>query len=546
VTLESTGNFQVGIVLSSADQDGSESLIQVLVTGVPNGLTVDGLSIGGTQVGVAHQLDSGKWVIEVTQSQLAQFQASVQGGDVQAQLSFTAGSALSGQAHATIGIEVFSQDAGASNVSNASVQYELQADLTGGGQPGQAVQLDFARNPDFTGQEDTAFTLDQLFQATISDNPSGQDVAFTLSLKLPAGATIVQDGHTLTAIKVGGDGAEELWLISGTAKTTEELQALLSEVVVTPPADLNDHFGGMQIDATMAGHVVSTGEQTVVKVHDTLPLAPETDGVSTAVVLSAADADGSPTGDRPKEGSDIAIQIDIARGVDGPSLLNGTLTIKLTEGDGFSGGKLFYGTTELVQQADGSYQLPLDAATQLALLTGSSTSIVGLHYQPDAAQKYVNGSLEVEVTVQSKEQNAPDWTSSQGWADSNGDSGTVVVEQINNGFEFTNVGSNTPTRTVTSAPSRAAKTRPVPASSRWISRASCWTPTAPSRSTPPSWKTCPMASWCTTRTPTVRWCRPSTPAPAGASRSMVASCRSSASRRPRTGAARWKTWHCVC
>ena len=444
VTLESTGNFQVGIVLSSADQDGSESLIQVLVTGVPNGLTVDGLSIGGTQVGVAHQLDSGKWVIEVTQSQLAQFQASVQGGDVQAQLSFTAGSALSGQAHATIGIEVFSQDAGASNVSNASVQYELQADLTGGGQPGQAVQLDFARNPDFTGKEDTAFTLDQLFQATISDNPSGQDVAFTLSLKLPAGATIVQDGHTLTAIKVGGDGAEELWLISGTAKTTEELQALLSEVVVTPPADLNDHFGGMQIDATMAGHVVSTGEQTVVKVHDTLPLAPETDGVSTAVVLSAADADGSPTGDRPKEGSDIAIQIDIARGVDGPSLLNGTLTIKLTEGDGFSGGKLFYGTTELVQQADGSYQLPLDAATQQALLTGSSTSIVGLHYQPDAAQKYVNGSLEVEVTVQSKEQNAPDWTSSQGWADSNGDSGTVVVEQINNGFEFTNVGSNTP------------------------------------------------------------------------------------------------------
>jgi hypothetical protein len=128
------------------------------------------------------------------------------------------------------------------------------------------------------------------------------------SASLPAGATIVQDGHTLTAIKVGGDGAEELWLISGTAKTTEELQALLSEVVVTPPADLNDHFGGMQIDATMAGHVVSTGEQTVVKVHDTLPLAPETDGVSTAVVLSAADADGSPTGDRPKEGSDIAIQ----------------------------------------------------------------------------------------------------------------------------------------------------------------------------------------------------------------------------------------------
>ena len=444
VTLESTGNFQVGIVLSSADQDGSESLIQVLVTGVPNGLTVDGLSIGGTQVGVAHQLDSGKWVIEVTQSQLAQFQASVHGGDVQAQLSFTAGSALSGQAHATIGIEVFSQDAGASNVSNASVQYELQADFTGGGQPGQAAQLDFERNPDFTGQEDTAFTLDQLFQATISDNPSGQDVAFTLSLKLPAGATIVQDGHTLTATKVGGDGAEELWLISGTAKTTEELQALLSKVEVTPPADLNDHFGGMQIDATMAGHVVSTGEQTVVKVHDTLPLAPETDGVSTAVVLSAADADGSPTGDRPKEGSDIAIQIDIARGVDGPSLLNGTLTIKLTEGDGFSGGKLFYGTTELVQQADGSYQLPLDAATQQALLTGTSTSIVGLHYQPDAAQKYVNGSLEVEVIVQSKEEDAPEWTSSQGWADSNGDSGTVVVEQINNGFEFTNVGSNTP------------------------------------------------------------------------------------------------------
>jgi len=444
VTLESTGNFQVGIVLSSADQDGSESLIQVLVTGVPNGLTVDGLSIGGTQLGVAHQLDSGKWVIEVTQSQLAQFQASVHGGDVQAQLSFTAGSAMSGQAHATIGIEVFSQDAGASNVSHASVQYELQADFTGGGQPGQPVQLDFERNPDFTGKEDTAFTLDQLFQATISDNPSGQDVAFTLSLKLPAGATIVQDGHTLTATKVGGDGAEELWLISGTAKTTEELQALLSEVVVTPPADLNDHFGGMQIDATMAGHVVSTGEQTVVKVHDTLPLAPETDGVSTAVVLSAADADGSPTGDRPKEGSDIAIQIDIARGVDGPSLLNGTLTIKLTEGDGFSGGKLFYGSTELVQQADGSYQLPLDAATQQALLTGTSTSIVGLHYQPDTAQKYVNGSLEVEVIVQSKEQNAPDWTSSQGWADSNGDSGTVVVEQINNGFEFTNVGSNTP------------------------------------------------------------------------------------------------------
>jgi hypothetical protein len=446
VTLGSAGSFQVGVVLNSPDQDGSESLIQVLVTNVPNGLTVNGLIIDGVPVGAVHQLGSGKWLVDVTPSQLAQFNAAVNHGAINAKLSFTAGTSLSGHADATIGIQVISHDKGADNLSSASTQYELKTDYTGGntgGEPGTPVQLDFAQNPNFVGKEDTVFTLDKLFDAAISHNPNGQDVAFTLSLKLPAGATITQDGHTLTATKVG-DGTEELWLISGTAKTTAELEALLSKVVVTPPDNLNDHFGGMPIDATFAGHVQSTGKQTVVKVNDKVDLTPETDGVSAAVSLSAADGQGAPTGEHPKEGSDIAIQVDLSRGVDGPSLLNGTMVIKLTEGGGFSGGKLFYGNTELTPESDGSYKLTLDEATQKALLDGSSTSITGLHYQPADGQKYVNGSLKVEVSVQSKEAHAPEWNTSEGWVDSAGNSGTVVTDQINNSFEFTHVGSNDP------------------------------------------------------------------------------------------------------
>nr|WP_207388749.1 immunoglobulin-like domain-containing protein [Stutzerimonas kirkiae] len=445
VTLQSSGKFNVGIELSTADVDGSEAFTQVIVTGVPNGLLVNGLSIDGTSVGVARQLDDGKWLIEVAQSQLSKFVEATNNGAIDAQVSFTAGSELAADIGATIGIQVFSHDTGASNLASDTTQYRFNtaSDYQGGTGVGANVSLTFAQDDSFTATEDTPFTLDQLFDAGIGNNLDGQDVNFTLSLKLPAGAVITQDGNALTATRVG-DGSEELWLISGTASTTEELQALLSKVVVTPPANLNDNFGGLNVDATLAGSVSATGQQTVVKVPAVLPITPATDGVSVGVTLSAADATGAATSGKPVEGSDIAITVDIGRGVDGPSQLGETLSIRLTEGDGFSGGKLYYGNSELTQESDGSYTLVLDQATREALLSSGDTSIGGLRYQPADGQKYVDGSLKVEVSVESQEQGSEDWNTAQGWASSEGDSGAVVVDKINNSFEFTAVGSNDP------------------------------------------------------------------------------------------------------
>ncbi|QLF94319.1 retention module-containing protein [Pseudomonas sp. ABC1] len=443
VTLESTGKFNVGIELSTADIDGSEAFTQVIITGVPDGLLVNGLTIDGQDVGVARQLDDGKWLIEVTQSQLSHFVSTVDGGAINAQVSFTAGSELVADVSGTVSIEVFSRDTGASGLESDTAQFQFKTgpNYVGGG-VGSDISLTFEQDKTFTASEDKPFTLDQLFNAEIGNNPAGLDVNFTLSLKLPAGAVITQDGNALTATKIG-DGAEELWLISGTAKSTEELEALLKLVEVTPPQNLNDHFGGLDVDATFAGNVPSTGEQTVVKVPANLPITPETDGVAVTVALSAADAAGAPTSGKPVEGSDVAISINIGRGVDGPSVLGDSITIKLTEGDGFSGGTLYHNGVALVAEADGSYILPLDQATQDALMTGTSTSIPGLTYKPAAGQQYVSGSLKVEVAVQSQEEGSPKWNTSEGWASSEGDSGAVVLEKVNNGFEFTIVGDNT-------------------------------------------------------------------------------------------------------
>lgn len=432
-TLTQNGQISVDITLAKQpdesagtgpDHDGSEQFTQVVISGVPDGMLVDGLNVGGQPVGSVTFLGDGKWVISIPQDQYPAFTGTGIAGSVQ----FSAGNHLSGNlVNHPITITVVTQDSGAADTAVDSETLLLSTDFTGGGDPEPTVDVTFARNPDFAGTEDAPFALSEAFTGTVS----GSDTHFTVVLTLPPGAQVSSGGQALTPTLIGG---QEVWVISGHGDQAA-LDAFLDNIQVTPPANLNDNIGSFEIDATLAAHL-DNGSQAEVSLEDVVvPLAPVTDPAVIEVVFSAADIDGNPTSDPAQEGRDVAITLNVTSPLDGPTTLGDKLYVKFEEGNGLSGGVLKdAGGNPLTLQTIGADEVPGLAAGQYYVIglgdNATAPHTVDLIYTPHEDQAYQDGTLTVDAWVQNQELAAENSALGSGAA-------IGELQGVNNGYDIT-------------------------------------------------------------------------------------------------------------
>lgn len=406
-----------------SDYDGSERFTQIIVDGVPEGMLLTGASLGAAdnQVKVENVvfLGNGQWLISIPDSAAARFTS-----DIEAQLHFRAGDHLSTDDY-PLGITVVTQDTGATDTEIAEQSLQVNATFAGDGEgePPAVVTVDFNKNPDFKGTEDTPFTLDQAFSAVIDQG----DTSFALILELPAGATVTQDGDKLVPARIDG---KDVWIITGKGDQGA-LDDFLESIQITPPGDLNDNTGGLNIDATLTAYL-DNGSQSEGNVVDSIPLTPVTDGAVIDITFSAADDDGQPTEDKAQDGRDIAISLDVRDGVDSDSEFGDSVYIQMTEKNGLQGGALVGPDGEplaTVTVQEGNDQGLPPGTYYVAPLPEGETS-VDVRYVPAEGQTYQAGDITIDAWVQSKEKDASDWETANS-------SATGERAAVNNGYDLT-------------------------------------------------------------------------------------------------------------
>lgn len=440
--VNSTGAISVGITLSkepdaaagnAPDHDGSELFTQVVISGVPNGMLVEGLKVGDATWGNTSYLGNGKWLISIPTDEYPKFNGPIDG-----EVMFTGTANMENGNDHKVSITVDTKDGKDGATVSATESWNFDINVPGGGGTADAssVNVTWEKNPDFNGVEDTFFTLSEAFSGNITQtdaNGNAVDASvganFTIVLNLSPGTTVTGPNGPILPIIIDG---EEVWVLTG--KGQSQLDDYLNNTSITPPANLNDNaedkftFG---VDFT--GHL-DNGKQSEAQFgkgeDDFLPLQPVTDKPVIDIAFAALGSDGQPTGN-PQEGSDIAITLNVRNDVDIGSVFGDSVYIKVPTG-ALAGGVMKDANGEALQtsavSADNGMGLEPGGYYVVSLPAGSTQ--LDLTYSPPGGKEYTSGDLSLEAWVQSKEPGADNWET--------GGSGPVTgkVEAINNGFQF--------------------------------------------------------------------------------------------------------------
>jgi VCBS repeat-containing protein len=270
-TMNSSGALTVRLHVDSADSDGSEHLIRVLIGGVPDGVTVTG----------AAQLGGGQWLL-VYDGAAAK---SIGAGGIDLPVEFVVGKGTA-NGGSNITMTVLAQDEGqsatpAATIETDTVGWRLEVALTDG-QPLPPPSVTLVYNG-AEGVEDIAFALGDMLDATAVIPNASLAYNYTITVTgLPEGTVV--DGMVLTSI-----GGAPVWTAAVTVPANGDSQAaidaLLDSIHITAPANSNDNHGPFHFDARLTGSAVG-GVSVSDSTDATVPIAPQTDAASVTVTTS--------------------------------------------------------------------------------------------------------------------------------------------------------------------------------------------------------------------------------------------------------------------
>ncbi len=361
---------------NGADLDGSERLLRIEISGVPEGVTVQGAVYAGDDPAGNH---SGRWTIDLADPAFDNAAGITE--NLVFEIDGTAAQ-LAG-VHATITITGVSRDAGTGAEQTASQSWTLSVDPVfddsgANGTPPPGIDH-VLQKPGVTVLEDQPVTLLDLLDAQITGSGN-----FSIRLEyLPPGTTV-------TGMREIAPG---IWSASGSGDDAA-LQTLLAGITVTPPENFNDnHSGPLTFDATLTTYS-SSGNRQDSHVAVSQSITPVSDPVEMSVTAPAGSED-----------NDLNFTVNLSNPADlgAASLIGGNLYIQLDE-SGLTGasGTLLHGGTPLAVQSvtgvpgipDGNYYVVSGVAP---------TDTVALTYRPGA---HASGSVNLTARVAGQESGA--------------------------------------------------------------------------------------------------------------------------------------------
>ncbi len=404
VVVEITKDLDANAINNTADTDGSEHLVSLVIDGVPPGVTVVGANYVASST-------TGQWLMPMTDP----FSSATISQSITFALDGSA--AQLADLDDTISIEAITQDSDASEVSSNLSYWTLVTgpDFDGGGAstavPAAIASWDYTPlatgNLGDPGDEEVSITLNDVIDANING-----DSSFSIELRdLPTGTVVT--GMLLTVV----DG-EEVWTASGTGDNVA-LQTLLDSIAITPPPNFNDNnnASGLTFDAILTTYA-SSGETESATAAIAQPITPVTD--PTEITISAPDGN---------ESDSVDFSIDISNPADGSagSIVGGNLYLDLDLGsmNPASSGTLNMGGTLLATTPvagvpgvpDGNYYVipAVDIGDTL-----------DFSYTPET---YASGTVNVTAYVESQETGATNIITTSG-------SDTFTVVPVSSGFDL--------------------------------------------------------------------------------------------------------------
>ena len=366
-TVTHSGTVTVNLHVDSADTDGSEHLIRVLIDGVPDGVTV----IGAAQTG------AGSWLLVYAGANAK----SIGTGGINVPVEFVVGRGAS-NGTSSITMTVQTQDEGQSTTSPASIEadsvgWNLVLSLDDGQAFAPPVIDQWSYNG-VPGTEDTAFTLGNVIDAVVHTGDNTLAYTYTVTVTdVPAGSTVT--GMILTTIN-GQAVYTATVLVPVNGDSQAALEGLLDGITITPPANGNDNNANFDFDATLTAAAVG-GTSTKADTNADMPIIPVTDDATITVTTSNVD-----------EGTNsVVATIDARDTVDGSygQIVDGKLYVQIstTHNDGGTLTDSNGNTLSLVQVAgvsglpDGAYYV-LDVGVSGGTVELTYTTADGTVLQP--------------------------------------------------------------------------------------------------------------------------------------------------------------------
>ncbi|WP_175471240.1 Ig-like domain-containing protein [Roseivivax marinus] len=332
ITVSAPGE-QVTMTLNvnTADTDGSEHVVRVLLDNVPNGVTVEGAELVG----------QGTWLLVYENADALPINEA---GGIDLPVVLSVSSSAGGQDEVPISVTVQTQDRGNEADSPAEVlqdseTWTLTTDFTfeEGGEP-PAIEAWVYNGAAAT--EDLAFTLNSVVTGTVSVSDPAASVLTVTITDLPPG-TIV-DGMVQTSV----DG-EPVWTASvttnpgdDTAAVQAQLDALLDSITlqVAPDANDNNLAEDFTLNATLTTALAGGGAPNEEALSNEIPVQPVTDEANVSIALGAADADGRLT----ETDSEIPLTLTVTNPADGDdaSIEGGEVYLQVSGTNGLGSGTL--------------------------------------------------------------------------------------------------------------------------------------------------------------------------------------------------------------
>ncbi|MBO1907986.1 tandem-95 repeat protein [Microvirga sp. 3-52] len=402
-TVTGSGTVTVNLHVNSADTDGSEHLIRVLIDGVPDGVTVNGAS----------HIGAGSWVLVYDGS--AAISIGSRGINVPVEFVLGVGA---GDGTSAITMTVQAQDGSQSAATPAaietdSVRWNLVLDLADGAPYPPPVIDEWSYNGT-SGTEDTTFTLDSVIDAAVTTGDPSVPYSYTVTITdLPAGTTVT--GMILTTV----DGVPT-WTAKVTVPANGDSQAalddLLSNITITPPANSNDNNADFSFDAKLTAAAVG-GTSVEADTTTDMPVIPVSDEATmTVATRDAGEGEISVTA--------TITALNLADGADG-RIVNGKLYVQVSslanDGGTVTDGN---GQTFTLTPVSGIDGVP--DGNYYVIDVGDAGGSVELTYTAPDGTMLKSGDVTFSAWAQTQETDAANTESASA-------SGTANIEIANNG-----------------------------------------------------------------------------------------------------------------
>ncbi|MDO9206794.1 MAG: VCBS domain-containing protein [Sulfuricurvum sp.] len=363
-----------GGVANGVDIDGSETLLRLIVDGVPDGVSV----VGGTYIGdTSTNSNTGRWLVEVNQD----FTTTLLTPTLHLVVDGSAAQ-LNAITNKTITITAYSQDDGA-GVLSATTTVILDAgsatfddtSYTAG------TPVDVSTPTAFVGltptmTEDTQSTLGSFIS---TDVMTAGTFSITLS-DVPAGTVIT--GMTSTTV-----GAETFYYATGTS-----LSSLLSTITVQAPSNSNDNVTThLNFKATVTS-IASGGVESVHTLNISAPVTPVSDATTISITAGGVSEDNEQA---------IVITMSNPADTSRTTIIDGKLYLSVDDG-AMIDGVLKQGATILsAESVTGVTGVP--SGTYYVISGVNYNSTLNLTYTPASN---ASGSVALHAYLNSQETNA--------------------------------------------------------------------------------------------------------------------------------------------